>query len=236
MVQSCLCCPKGHRYESETKGKARRKRETTRSRPNATIVSKSGGATARPTMATRVALINRPALTFSIRSNPRKADRKHHGSTREKPPAHHQLLQQIRTFASFQNLSRASCSYAKSSVKKARAQPLKSFKKRVRGRKKSTARANQSSLAAIPLWLQIPFCQLRPHIGQQFFNRHFLRYCVLNHSSLARSKTALVRLTPTSENRSNQFRSRQIFGIIASDQPRSARKFRNASGRNPSSV
>src|SRR5216684_3902075 len=48
---------KAHSYAALAAGWARRRRLTTRSRPRTTMVSKSGGATAWPTMATRVALM-----------------------------------------------------------------------------------------------------------------------------------------------------------------------------------
>src|SRR6266481_4120805 len=56
--QECLRYPVGGQFSA-----AARRRRTTRSWPSATIVSKSGGATAWPTIATRMALINKPAFT-----------------------------------------------------------------------------------------------------------------------------------------------------------------------------
>ena len=53
--------------------KAFRNRLTTRSCPSATIVSKSGGATACPTIATRVALISKPAFTPAAAATAREA-------------------------------------------------------------------------------------------------------------------------------------------------------------------
>ena len=49
------------------------KRLTTRSCPSTSIVSNSGGATAWPTIATRVALISKPALTPSAAASSRSA-------------------------------------------------------------------------------------------------------------------------------------------------------------------
>ena len=50
-------------FSEVDQGKEARRRRTTRSWPKATIVSKRGGATDWPTMATRVALMRRPAFT-----------------------------------------------------------------------------------------------------------------------------------------------------------------------------
>ena len=58
---------------SALKRQAQRRRATTRSLPSTTIVSNRGGATARPTIATRVALIRRPAFTPSVVARPRSA-------------------------------------------------------------------------------------------------------------------------------------------------------------------
>src|SRR5882724_111917 len=52
---------------------AARRRRTTRSWPSATIVSKSGGATAWPTMATRIALMSKPAFTPTASATARVA-------------------------------------------------------------------------------------------------------------------------------------------------------------------
>jgi hypothetical protein len=52
---------------------AARSRRTTRSCPSTTIVSKSGGATACPTIATRVALISNPAFTLASSATLRDA-------------------------------------------------------------------------------------------------------------------------------------------------------------------
>ena len=69
-----------HRFDSLASNKfsqiyaeALRKRLTTRCWPNATMVSKSGGATACPTIATRHALISNPAFTPAASATARDA-------------------------------------------------------------------------------------------------------------------------------------------------------------------
>lgn len=58
-------------YGERRAGSARRSRLTTESLPSTTIVSKSGGATAWPTMATRAALMSKPAFTPSASAKAR---------------------------------------------------------------------------------------------------------------------------------------------------------------------
>ena len=148
-----------------------------------------------------------------------------------------QFAKQAGKRSSFQNFARASARSSKSSVKKARAQVAKSPSKRVLGRIKSTVCANQacSAPAQRPATDPARFSSASHRAG---FPRPatFCRYCVLNHSSLGRSKIAFVRLTPASENRSNQLRVRINSESSPGDHPSSARKLRNASGKNPSSA
>ncbi len=124
----------------------------------------------------------------------------------------------------------------KSSLKKARDHVEKSGNRRTLGRSRSTVFENHSCPAPFahssfhnPLRFNSPStCGSSSSIGS------FCRYCVLNHSSFARSNTPFVRLTPSSENLSTNSFVRRNSSSWPADQPSSARKFRNASGRNPS--
>src|SRR4029077_11648321 len=125
----------------------------------------------------------------------------------------------------------------KSSVKKARDQEEKSGSKRIRGRSRSTVLENHS-------WPGAPTAHSSFHkplrlssvstSGSRSSIGNFCRYWVLNHSSLGRSKTPLVRLTPSSENLSSKSLVRRNSASPPGAQPSNARKLRKASGRNPS--
>ena len=129
-------------------GTAFRSRSTTRFWPRATIISKSGGATARPTIATRVALISRPAFTPS----PAATAARDAAVARIVVPIPQSLEGSSASFASMAG-KRSSPSpefFASLGVvteivgKKPRAQLVKSPSRRVRGRIRSTARANHA--------------------------------------------------------------------------------------------
>src|SRR5713101_2223170 len=226
-------------YAAVSAGSARRRRLTTRSRPRTTIVSKSGGATAWPTMATRVALMSRPALTPSASARARNAWSQAswlQSAGGIAASASASLASSSGTLGSFQNLALAAASISNSSEKNARDQVEKSGSRRMRGRNKSTVLENHSRpapLAHSSFHRPLRFSSA-PTSGSKSSMGSFCRYCVLNHSSLARSKTALVRLTPSSEN----FSSKSLVSRNSSSppalQPSSARKLRKASGRKPS--
>src|SRR5438067_3764455 len=126
---------------------------------------------------------------------------------------------------------------AKSAVKKARDQDEKSGSKRIRGRSRSTVLDNHSCRAS-PTAHSSFHKALRlssfSTSGSKSSIGSFCRYCVLNHSSLGRSKTALVRLTPCNENFSSNWLVRRNSSSPPGAHPSSARKLRNASGRKPS--
>src|SRR5712664_356146 len=208
------------------------------------MVSKSGGATAWPTIATRVALINNPALTPLASATARDAwSQASWFHSRSTSSASASFARSSGVFGSFQNFAMAAGSRGKSSLKKARDQEEKSGNSRTRGRSRSTVFANHA-------WSRpsVPGAAPAAHSGFQRplrFNSfstsgsnssigNFCKYCVLNHSSFGRSKTAFVRLTPASENFSIKSFVRINSSSPPGDHPSSARKFRNASGRNPS--
>src|SRR6266851_9773089 len=220
-------------------GWARRRRLTTRSRPRTTMVSKSGGATAWPTMATRVALMSRPALTPSASASARSAWSQASwfqpvGGIAASASA--SLASSSGTLGSFQNLALAAASISNSSEKNARDQVEKSGSRRMRGRNKSTVLENHSRpapLAHSSFHRPLRFSSAATS-GSKSSMGSFCKYCVLNHSSLARSKTALVRLTPSSENFSSKSLVRRNSSSPPALQPSKARKLRNASGKKPS--
>src|SRR5713101_2595143 len=228
-------------YAAVSAGSARRRRLTTRSRPRTTIVSKSGGATAWPTMATRVALMSRPALTPSASARARNAWSQAswlQSAGGIAASASASLASSSGTLGSFQNLALAAASISNSSEKNARDQVEKSGSRRMRGRNKSTVLENHSRpapLAHSSFHRPLRFSSAATS-GSKSSMGSFCRYCVLNHSSLARSKTALVRLTPSSENFASKSLVRRNSSSPPALQPSSARKLRNASGRKPSAV
>src|SRR5579859_3495324 len=215
-----------------------RKWLTTRCWPSATMVSKSGGATACPTIATRQALISNPAFTPAASATAREvwsqASWFHSGRAAS---ASASFASSSGTFGSFQNLSLAAWSMGNSSLKKARDHEEKSGRSRIRGRSKSTVRENQAwSLPSAPGAAPTAHSSFHNLLrfnsastcGSNSSMGSFCKYCVLNHSSLARSNTPFVRLTPSSENLSINSFVRRYSSSFPGDQPSSARKFRNA--------
>src|SRR5258708_5042414 len=122
---------------------ASRKRLTTRAWPRTTIVSNSGGATAWPKMATRVALISNPAFTPAVSASARSAwslaSWFHSGSAAS---ASASFASSSGTFGSFQNFSFAAGSIVKSSLKNARDHLEKSGSSRTLGPSRSTVFEN----------------------------------------------------------------------------------------------
>src|SRR5271155_31678 len=123
--------------------RASRRRWTTRSRPRATMVSNNGGATAWPTMATRVALMSSPAFTPASSATLREAWSQaswfHSGGAAS---ASARFFSSAGTFSSFQNFALAASSIGNSSLKNARDQLEKSGSSRTRGRNRSTVPEN----------------------------------------------------------------------------------------------
>src|SRR5712692_10017096 len=143
---------KAHSYAALAAGWARRRRLTTRSRPRTTMVSKSGGATAWPTMATRVALMSRPALTPSASASARSAWSQAswlQSAGGIAASASASLASSSGTLGSFQNLALAAAPISNSSEKNARDQVEKSGSRRMRGRNKSTVLENHSRPAPL---------------------------------------------------------------------------------------
>src|SRR5207302_9186286 len=105
---------------------ARRQRQAAPGRPRTPTVSNRGGATAWPTIATRVALISKPALTPPASATAREAWSHaswfHSGSASS---ASASFARSSGTFGSFQNFSLAAASRVNSSLKNARDQEEK---------------------------------------------------------------------------------------------------------------
>src|SRR3981081_4375976 len=123
-----------------------------------------------------------------------------------------------------------------SSLKNARDHVEKSGSSRTRGRNRSTVFENHSCPAPVahscfhkPLRLSSASTP-----GSNSSIGSFGRYWVLNHSSLGRSKTPFVRLTPANENFSIKSLVRKNSSSPPGDHPSRARKLRNASGTKPS--